>query len=48
MEATDPHDYDVEQETLASQNMLEKRIPAELNRIKLALVDLDQRTAYEQ
>jgi len=27
--------------------MLEKRIPAELNRIKLALVDIDKRKAYE-
>jgi hypothetical protein len=27
--------------------MLEKRIPAELNKIKIALVDIDKRKAYE-
>lgn len=45
--ATDPHDYDIDKETAASRNMLEKRIPAELNKIKLALVDIDTRKAYE-
>ncbi len=45
--ATDPHDYDIDKETAASRAMLEKRIPAELNKIKLALVDVDKRKAYE-
>jgi hypothetical protein len=45
--ATDPHDYDIDKETAASRNMLEKRIPAELNKIKLALVDIAKRKAYE-
>jgi hypothetical protein len=45
--ATDPHEYDIGKETAASRNMLEKRIPAELNKIKLALVDIDKRKAYE-
>jgi hypothetical protein len=47
MQATDPHDYDIDKETAASRNMLERRIPAELNKIKLALVDIDKRKAYE-
>ena len=45
--ATDTHDYDIDKETAASRAMLEKRIPAELNKIKLALVDIDKRKAYE-
>ncbi len=45
--ATDPHDYDIDKETAASRNMLENRIAAELNRIKLALIDIDKRKAYE-
>ena len=45
--ATDPHDYDIDKETAASRAMLEKRIPAELNKIKLVLVDIDKRKAYE-
>ena len=45
--ATDPHDYDIDKETAASRAMLEKRIPAELNKIKLALADIDKRKAYE-
>jgi hypothetical protein len=45
--ATDPREYDIEYETAASRNMLEKRIPARLNTIKLALVDIDKRGAYE-
>ena len=45
--ATDPHDYDTDKETAASRAMLEKRIPAELNKIKLVLVDIDKRKAYE-
>jgi hypothetical protein len=45
--ATDPHDYDIDKETAASRAMLEKRIPAELNKLKLALVDIEKRKAYE-
>src|ERR1039458_4925937 len=44
---TDPHDYDIDKETAASRVMLEKRIPAELNKIKLVLVDIDKRKAFE-
>src|ERR1051326_5779314 len=49
MEATDDshNNYDVAKETAASLGMLEKRIPARLNTIKLALVDIDRRQAYE-
>lgn len=47
MKAKDPHEYDIDKETAASRNMLEKRIPTELNKIKLALVDIDKRKAYE-
>jgi hypothetical protein len=47
MQPTDPHEYDIDKETDASRAMLEKRIPAELNKIKLALVDIDKRKAYE-
>jgi hypothetical protein len=47
MEAKDPDDYDIEKETAASHNMLEQRIPAELNRIKLDLVEIDKRKTYE-
>jgi hypothetical protein len=48
MEATDDsHNYDVAKETAASRDMLEKRIPARLNAVKLTLVDIDKRQAYE-
>jgi hypothetical protein len=47
MKAGNPHDYDIDKETAASRNMLEKRIPSEVNKIKLALVDIDKRKAYE-
>jgi hypothetical protein len=47
MQTTDPHDYDIDKETAASRNMLKERIPAELNKIKLALVDIDERKAHE-
>jgi hypothetical protein len=48
MEAKNPQEeYDIEYETAASRNMLEKRIPDRLNTIKLALVDIDKRRAYE-
>jgi hypothetical protein len=47
MNAGDPHDYDIDRETAASRNMLEKRIPSEVNKIKLALVDVNKRKAYE-
>ena len=43
----DPHDYDIDKETAASRKMLEKRIPSEINKIKLALVNIDKRKAYE-
>ena len=36
-----------EKETAASRGMLERRIPAELNKIKLALLDIDERNADE-
>ena len=47
MQPTDPHEYDIHRETAASRDMLEKRIPAELNKIKVALVDINKRKAYE-
>jgi len=47
MDARESHDYDIDRETASSHNMLEKQIPARLNRIKLALVDIDKRKAYE-
>ena len=43
----DPDEYDIEKETAASRNMLAVRIPARLNTIKLAIVDIDKRQAYE-
>ena len=39
MKDGDPHEYDIEQETPASRNMLEKRIPDRLNVIYRALVE---------
>jgi hypothetical protein len=45
--AIDPREYDIEYETAASRNMLEKRIPARLNTVKLTLVDVEKRGAYE-
>jgi hypothetical protein len=45
--ATDPHGYDIGKETAASRAMLEKLIPAELNKIKIALVDIDKSKACE-
>ncbi len=47
MEARAPDEYDIEYETAASRNMLEKRVPARLNAIKLAFVEIDKRHAYE-
>jgi hypothetical protein len=47
METKDPHEYDIEYETAASRNMLEARIPDRLNTIKLAIVDIDKRRAWE-
>jgi hypothetical protein len=47
MKAGNPDEYDIEKETAASRNMLETRVPARLNTIKLALVDIDKRKAYE-
>ena len=47
LKTADPHDYDVDKETAASRKMLEKRIPSEINKIKIALVDIDKRKAYE-
>jgi len=47
IKAGDPHDYDIDKETAASRNMLEKRVPSEVNKIKLALVDIDKRKAYD-
>lgn len=43
----DDHEYDIEKETAASRDMLEKRVPARLNAIKLALIEIDKRHAYE-
>jgi hypothetical protein len=39
MKDRDPHEYDIEQETAANRNMLEKRIPATLNVIYQTLVE---------
>ena len=47
MQSVDPGRYDVEYETIASRNMLEKRIPAELNKIKHALIQMEQRKTCE-
>ncbi len=47
METRDPHEYDIEKETVASCNMLEHRIPARLNAVRLALVEIDNRQADE-
>lgn len=47
MAGTDVHEYDIERETAANRAMLEKRIPDRLNTIKLALVDINKRGAYE-
>src|SRR5258706_3410578 len=48
MEAKDPQkEYNIEYQTAASRNMLERRIPDRLNTIKLALVDIDKRRDYE-
>lgn len=47
MKNTDSHEYDIERETAANRSMLENRIPARLNTIKLALVDIDRGHAYE-
>ena len=47
MSATDPKEYDIGKETAANRSMLEKRIPAELNKIKLAFVDIDRRKGWE-
>jgi hypothetical protein len=41
------HEYDIDKETAASRDMLERRIPARLNTIKLALVEIDKRKALE-
>jgi hypothetical protein len=46
--AADPHDYDIDKETAASRNMLEKRIPVELNKIRLTLVDSATGNANDQ
>ncbi len=47
METTDPRGYDIDNETAASRDMLERRIPTELNAIKLALVDIDKKRSFE-
>src|SRR6266566_4189360 len=48
MEAKDPQkEYNIEYQTAASRNMLERRIPDRLNTIKLALVNIDKCRAYE-
>jgi hypothetical protein len=39
--------YDIAKEIAASRDMLEQRIPRELNRIKLALVEIDKHRCYE-
>jgi hypothetical protein len=46
-EAKNPGEYDIEYETVASRTMLEKRIPAELNKVKLAIVDIDRARSWE-
>lgn len=40
-------DYDIDKETAASREMLEKRIPARLNSIRLALIEIDRHSSYE-
>jgi hypothetical protein len=47
IEARDPGEYIIDYETAASRNMLEKRVPAELNKIKLAIVDIDKARSWE-
>ena len=47
IEARDPREYDIDYEMAASRNMLEKRVPAELNKIKLAIVDIDKARSWE-
>lgn len=47
IEAKIPGEYDIEYETAASRTMLEKRIPAELNKVKLAIVDIDRSRSWE-
>jgi hypothetical protein len=47
METKDPHEYDIDYETAASRNMLEKHIPDRLNTIKLAIVDTDKYRSSE-
>jgi len=46
IEARDPGEYDIDDETAASRNMLEKRVPVELNKIKLAIVDIDKARSW--
>ncbi len=45
--ADDSHGYDIEKETAANRDILERRIPSRLNTIKQALIDIDKRHAYE-
>jgi hypothetical protein len=46
-EAREPHEYDIEHETAASRDMLKRRIPDRLNKIKLAIVDIDKSRSCE-
>lgn len=39
--------YEIEKETAANRAMLEKSIPSRLNTIKLVLIEIDKRHAYE-
>jgi hypothetical protein len=48
MSVNEPSEYDIEKEIAASRAMLDARIPAELNKIRIAFVDIDQRKAWEQ
>ena len=45
--AADSDGYDIGKETAANRDMLERRIPSRLNTIKLTLIVIDKRQAYE-
>jgi hypothetical protein len=47
MNVNEPGEFDMEKEIAASRAMLDARIPAELNKIRIAFVDIDQRKAWE-
>jgi hypothetical protein len=41
-------DYDIDKETSATRILLEKDLPAEVNKIKLALIEIDKYKSYER